>query len=97
MKRLIFVDNDGFVRCSLVRDEDSEDHPEIGIPLDPPPIEKVICENAVEVRNELVRQGILSYKDILENQNVVSVTLQNVLRRKVVEAYKLEESNQNGK
>lgn len=95
MKRLFYTDSDGFLRCSLVRDDDVD--PKIGIPVDPPPIERIICENAIEVRNELVRLGILSYKDISNNNSVVSTTLQNILRRKIVEAYKLEELNQNGK
>jgi len=96
MKRIIYEDDSGVVHCSLLRDIDDENHPEIGVPINPPPIERIIVENALEVRNQLVRMGILTYKDLLSQPNSVSNIIDRVIRKKLVEAYKLEESKQNG-
>jgi hypothetical protein len=95
MKRVVWKDNNGVFRCSLLRDNDNESMPQIGIPLEPPPIERILCEAGVDLRNELVSQGLITYQDLMKEPNGVSSALINILRRKIVEAYKLEESNKN--
>lgn len=96
MKRVIYRDSSGRVVACLLRDTDEEDHPEIGIPIEPPPIERVIRESAQDVQDELVTRGILTYKDVVASQNGVSAAIRDVLLRKIIEAYKLKELEDNG-
>jgi hypothetical protein len=97
MKRVFWKDDSGNSHCSLLRDTDDETRPEIGIPLEPPPIERIVCEAAMELQNLLVAQGLITYQDVVASQNGVSSALFTVLRRKILEAYKLKELEQNGK
>lgn len=97
MKRIIWEDVNGRPRVSILRDTDPEDKPEIGIPVEPPPIESIIRDAAPEIQNELVRCGILTYADLTANQNGLTGIVMGVLKRRIVEAYKLKEKESNGK
>ncbi len=96
MKRVLYNDETGRVRCVMLRDEDDENYPEVGIPIEPPPIERVVMESAMEVQNEFVKRGLLTYKDVVLTQDGVSAVLRDILRKKIVEAYKLKELEENG-
>jgi hypothetical protein len=97
VKRVIYEDRTGRVNCRLLRDIDDANFPEIGVPVEPPPIERIVMESAIEIRNELVRNGILTYRDLneVQNQGIVTQVLNSTLRRKIVEAYKLKELENN--
>lgn len=97
MKRVTWKDEYGYSHISLLRDTDNELHPEIGIPLEPPPIEKILCDAGMDVREALVLRGIVTYQDLLKDQDGVSSTLRLILVRRIVEAYKLKEIESNGK
>jgi hypothetical protein len=94
MRQVTYTDKRGYARVALIRDEDNADVPELGIPVEPPPIEKIMRESAQEVQNEFVRMGLLTWQDVVRSQNGVSAAL-NVLRRKIIEAYKLKEIKDN--
>jgi len=96
MKRVFKQDDNGVMRCFLLRDIDDESNPEIGIPLNPPPIERVVCEYAKEMENQLVRMGVLTYRDLMANPQAVSKVV-NALRLRLIQEYKLEESRKDGK
>jgi len=91
MKRVVWKDDSGVVRCSLLRDQDDENLPTIGIPLNPPPIERIVADAALEIRNALVSAGVVTYRDLQKHPNEVSSVLDRILRRRLVEAYKLED------
>lgn len=97
MRRVIYEDRNGQVKCRLIRDVDDANFPEVGIPIEPPPIERIVTESATEIRNELVRRGILTFSDLneVQNQRAVLDVLNSILRRKIVEAYKLKELENN--
>lgn len=97
MKKVIWKDRDGNYRCSLLRDEDDVNVPEIGLPVEPPPIEKIVCEAAMELRNAFLSRGLFTWRDVIASQDGVSSVLLDVLKRKIVEAYKLQELNRNGR
>jgi hypothetical protein len=94
MKRVIWEDDEGALHCSLLRDNDDPKFPEIGLPIEPPPIERIISNAAMEVRNEFVKRGYVTYQDIVKSQTGIASVLNDVLKRKIVEAYK--ELNRNG-
>lgn len=94
MKRVTYTDKRGYTRVALLRDDDNLDFPEFGIPIEPPPIEKIIRESAQEIQNEFVKMGLLTWRDVVQSQNGVSNAL-GLLRRKIIEAYKLKEIEDN--
>jgi hypothetical protein len=93
MKRVTWIDKDGYARCSLIRDEDDPNFPEVGLPVEPPPIESIMIGAAKELRNELVLRNILTYRDLMDSNNDLTSIINGVLRRKLIEAYKLQELN----
>jgi hypothetical protein len=96
VKRVVWEDLNGRPRVSLLRDNDSEDHPEIGLPIEPPPIESIIRDAAPEIQNELVRCGIITYADLERQQTGLTGIVMGVLRRRIIEAYKLKEKESHG-
>lgn len=88
MKRVKWIDAKGWKHVSLLRDTDDELKPERGIPLDPPPIESILEDAAMELNNELVDRGILTIEDVIQSQNGVSAAILNVFRRKILDAYR---------
>lgn len=96
MKRLIYTDDRGYVRVTLVRDSDDEQHPEYGVPIDTPPIEQIVRDMAKDIQNELLLSGIVTYHDVVKSQNGVSSVVKRLVS-KIVEAYKLKELEENGK
>lgn len=95
MKRVTFTDNDGKVCVVLLRDEDDPNFPEVGIPVEPPPIERVVRDAAMEVQNEFVKRGMLTWRDVVVTQDGVSSVLRDTLRKKIIEAYKFKELEDN--
>jgi hypothetical protein len=95
MKRVIYKDKDGHAKARLLRNEDDSNFPEIGLPIEPPPIERIVRESAQEMQDEFVNRGVLTYKDVVAGQNIVSEIIRSVLLRKIVEAYKFKELEEN--
>jgi hypothetical protein len=93
MKRVTWIDKDGYARCSLIRDEDDPNFPEVGLPIEPPPIEKIVNEAAKELRNELVLRNVLTYRDLMDPKNDLPSIILGTLRRKLIDAYKQQELN----
>lgn len=91
MRRIIYKDSNGYNRCVLLRDEDDPNNPEIGIPVEPPPIERIVMDAALDVRNELVAKGILTWQDVVKSQNGVSSAIVTALRSRIINAYKQKE------
>lgn len=96
MRRVTYRDKKGVLQCSLIRDCDDPNFPEIGIQLEPPPIESAIMSAIPEVREYLISRGVFTYQDVAEQQTAITDALQ-IIRRKIVEVYKLKELNNNGK
>lgn len=96
MKLVVYTDKRGYKHGAMLRDSDDDNHPEIGIPLDPPPIESLVKECALELHNSLVQRGLFTWEDIQQSQNGLTTTILEVFRRKILDAYRLRAREQKG-
>lgn len=88
MKFVIWTDKEGYKHGSLMRDGDDENHPEVGIPVDPPPLKDLIVECTKELHNELVVRNLFTWDDVAESQNGLTTAILSVFRRKIIEHYR---------
>lgn len=75
MRLIQWTDEDGYRHRSLVRDEDSDDEANHGIPLDPPSLAEMTSipeEVKRDLHNELVARGLFTWADVLAQQSGVT-------------------------
>ncbi|NIM52297.1 MAG: hypothetical protein GTO22_24140 [Gemmatimonadales bacterium] len=74
MRLIQWLDDDGYRRQSLVRDDDPDDMAEYGIPLDPPSLAELDIPEEVkrDLHNELSVRGLLTWTDVMAQQNGVT-------------------------
>lgn len=88
MKRVFYTDKDGWVRCSLVRDSDTENNPAIGVPLNPPDLTNVLDNSKKLLHNELVSRGLFTFDDIQKAQSGLSSAILAVFKNAIIEEYR---------
>ena len=59
MKQVKWIDERGKIHISLIRDTDSDDMAQYGIPQDPPDISEILEHAKIELHNALVESGII--------------------------------------
>lgn len=91
MKRVTWEDERGWLHVSLLRDNDGLTRPEIGIPQDPPSLESVFENAEKELHNELVRRGLLTWRDVNESQNGITSAILTVFKSQIILLYKSKE------
>ena len=90
MRRVVWEDRNGFLRASLIRDNDPDDVAEKGIPVEPPDLEGIDWEEVKRLlHNELVRRQLFTFDDVQREQRGITVSVVSVMRRKIVELYRL--------
>lgn len=90
MRRVLWEDRNGFLRASLIRDNDPDDVAEQGIPVEPPDLEDIDWEEVKRLlHNELVRRQLFTFDDVQREQKGITVSVVSVMRRKIVELYRL--------
>lgn len=94
MKIVIWQDKNGYKHGSLLRDLDSSDAPEIGIPLDPPDVREIFSECEKEVHNALVDRNLFTWEDVQWSQDGVTSVITSIVRRRFIERYKEKHINQ---
>jgi len=93
MKRVIWTDKNGLRRCSQLRDTDDSSNPSIGIPIEPPPIDTILEDAKLEMRNALVDAGLFTWNDVMIQQIALSVIVKKIIHTKLVMAYRQGERN----
>ena len=92
LKLVTWTDENGYRHQSLLRDTDPDTAAPSGIPQDPPDLHSLDWENIIrEVHNLFVDRGLITWRDVQASHNGVSAVIQTVLKRKIVEMYKLQE------
>jgi hypothetical protein len=91
MKRVIYDDGTGLLRCALIRDFDDESNPSVGLPMELPPLNKILSEAVTDLNNELVQRGLFSIRDIERNEGALTGAILSAIRTKIIMAYKLKE------
>jgi len=93
MKIVVYEDNAGYKHRALLRDTDP-DHaaPTIGIPQDPPDLDRIDWEEVKrKLHNRLVERELITWLDVQRSQNGVTSSILDVLRREVVMLYRLDD------
>lgn len=88
MKILIYEDENGYLRRSLVKDNDTT--PEYGIPQNIPNLDNLDWnEIKKELHNELTRIGLITWADV-QRGNLIPI-VNKIFKRRLINLYKLEE------
>ena len=94
MKFVTWVDDNGYKRRSIVRDEDPASMGPAGIPAGPPDLARLDWESLVrELNNTLVDREINTLGDIHKSpgQSAITQALVSVFRRPIISLYKERE------
>lgn len=86
MKYIDWLDDAGYSRHSLVRD--GRDDPRQGIPFDPPALDALGLppEQQVAVHNALAARGLLTWRDVVTQQDGITSALRTLAARGVLPA-----------
>lgn len=89
MKSVQWTDERGYLRVSLLRDNDDVSLAPQGIPISPPDLDRLDWDEIKrELHNLLVERGLFDYADVVAQQNGVSAAIVTVLKRKLVALYR---------
>ncbi len=90
MKVVEWTDDKGYVHRAEIRDYDNPNlAPEIGMPLDPPGIDRLDWEGIKrDLHNELVKRGLHSWQDVQTQSNALGSVLVSVMKRPLAALYK---------
>lgn len=89
MRLVQWVDENGYVRQSYVKDDDPDEMAVSGIRHEPPDITRLDWEAIQrELHNELVKRNLISWKDIQAQQNSLVPTISSVLKRRLIALYR---------
>lgn len=92
MRVVIWTDERGYKRRSLVRDTDPDSAARKGVPLDPPDLSQLDWETIKrDIHNRLVDLKLHSYQDVLLTQNGITSAVSGALKRRILDLYKLED------
>jgi len=95
MKTVIYEDENGYLRRSLIREEDDENEaPHIGIPFGPPDVREIDWgELARKVNNVLVSQGAFTWENAQASGMVGIQAAITLFKRALIDLYRHDEDN----
>lgn len=98
MKIVAYIDNDGWKRRALIKDDMRLEQAYQGIPRNPPDVSQLDCEEILrELNNLLVDRGLFTVADLNKNPNSLRNVIEMVLHPKIMNLYKNHhESGLNG-
>lgn len=91
MRIVQWEDERGYIRRSMVRDEDPDTFAQAGIPLDPPDLDMIDWDWIKrELHNTLVEYELYNWDDVVKNQNGANIqsALLRVLKRPMINLYR---------
>lgn len=98
MRTVEYEDRAGYIRATLIRDDDPDEMAEQGIPLEPPDLELLDWEGIRrDIHNSLVHARLFTWQDVLKKQNAVGGIVARVIKRHIVRLYRFEDQHANGK
>lgn len=94
MKLIKYTDKAGFKRRSLVKDTDSEDDAQYGVPAGPPDLRQLDWTQLKrDMNNALADQELWTLQDLQRSKIGVTVAT-NVLKRALILLYRQDANNQ---
>lgn len=98
MKAVIWVDEHGHKRRSLIKDTDGVEMARFGIPAEPPDVVSLFDWTGLqqELTDILIDQGLLTWTDVQHNQAGLQAAI-NVFKRRLISLYRtLENETKSG-
>lgn len=90
MKPVIYRDNEGYIRRSLIKDTDDESDAAIGMPAGPPDLRQLDwTEVRKEMNNALAKSGAFSWDDVQGSGLGIQAALA-VMKRYLIALYREE-------
>jgi hypothetical protein len=94
MKKVVWIDENGYKRCSEVRDNDPDSLAKSGIPCDPPNIEEIDWDAVKrDLHNLLLERGLTSWQEINRSQGHIKSAIQDVLYRRLIALYRQKDNS----
>ena len=89
MRLVQWTDENGYLRQSHIKDSDPDEMAKSGIRHEPPDVEQVDWGSVKrELHNELVKRGLVSWRDVQAQQNTLMPTISNVIKRQLIHLYR---------
>ena len=94
MKHITYVDKSGFKRRSLVKDADTEENAQYGIPAGPPDLRQLdMVQLLRDMNNALVDHELWTWNDVIRSSIGVKAAT-NVMKRALISLYRQDADNQ---
>ena len=91
MRRVIWKDRNGYMRAALIRDGDPDEMADQGIPLNPPDITRLNCEELLrDLHNELVMRGLFTWKDFQGGRGKINSVFRTVFKKRITDLYRMD-------
>lgn len=92
MREITWIDEDGYKRRSLIRDDDPNELAPQGIPVDPPDLSRLDwLEIQRDLHNILVDRGLSTWEDVRSANGGVTSSIVSVMKRRVIALYRTDE------
>jgi len=89
MRRVEYTDEHGYKHVVLLRAEDED--PRVGIPVGPPDLRELDWDEFKrDLNNILVDRGLLTWDDVISQQNGLRGAIQQAMRNRLALLYKRE-------
>ena len=87
MRAIIYEDRNGYLRRTLVKDNDGDEMAEFGVPAGPPDVEQLDWEGIKrEINNVLVQEGLIDWMEV-NKSNIGLRVATNILARHLNNIY----------
>lgn len=94
MKAVEYTDENGKNKVSIVRTADA-DKPELGIMIEPPPLDEILEQAKVKLHNELVKRKFFTFLDIEKRPGEFEAVIKMVITNPIVTCFRAKELNIN--
>lgn len=92
MKRIVWIDKNGYKHASLLRDSDPDSNAHLGIPQDPPDLRRLDWDGMIrDLHNLLVENGLGTWNDVQAAQTGIQQAIITVFRSPIVRLYKTKD------
>ncbi len=89
MRRVEYTDEHGYKRVVLLRSEDED--PRIGVPVGPPDLRDLDWDEFKrDLNNILVKRNLLTWNDVVDQQNGLRGAIQQAMQNRLALLYKRE-------
>ncbi len=89
MRLVTWEDKDGYLRQAFVKDGDPDSMAKKGMRHEPPDLSQIDWEEVQkDLHNILVQRGLVTWQDVVEQQNSLGPTIASVLKRRLIALYR---------